>query len=218
MSELIWNKAQASAPVLMLAHGAGAGMDSLFMNTVAQRLCDGGITVVRFEFPYMQERRLTGKKRPPDRQPKLLICWRERLAAVREQRPASPLFIGGKSMGGRMATLLPEEDMQAGDVKGIVCLGYPFYGLGKSEKPRIAHLAEVALPHLIVQGTRDAMGNQATVAQWPLAQLIQVHWLEDGNHDLKPRKRSGLTHEQHLASACEQIVTFIEKNKTFECR
>ncbi len=98
----IWNKAHENAPVLILAHGAGAGMDSEFMETIAVLLCQRGVSVVRFEFLYMQQRRETGKKRPPDRQPVLLDYWQQVLTEINDQSSA-PAFIGGKSMGGRMA-------------------------------------------------------------------------------------------------------------------
>ncbi|MCG8611358.1 MAG: alpha/beta hydrolase, partial [Pseudomonadales bacterium] len=116
---------------LILAHGAGAPMDSEFMNTISVNLVAEGIKVVRFEFPYMQKRRITGKKSPPDRQPKLLEAWREVIKPFSEERN---LFIGGKSMGGRMATVLSaeQESSQVMDrIGGVVCMGYPFHPPGK---------------------------------------------------------------------------------------
>lgn len=120
---------------LILAHGAGAPMDSGFMDEMAQRLAALGVAVVRFEFPYMAERRVTGGKRPPNPQKVLLECWRE---VYRQVRPlvAGKLAVGGKSMGGRMASLLADEL----GADALVCLGYPFYAVGKPEKPRVEHL------------------------------------------------------------------------------
>ncbi|WP_252179295.1 alpha/beta family hydrolase [Endozoicomonas sp. 4G] len=205
--DLIWNRAETGSPLLILAHGAGAAMDSDFMNQMADRLMAKGVSVVRFEFPYMQERRETGKKRPPDRQPKLLQRWLAVIEQVSNEY-SGPLFIGGKSMGGRMASLLVSEVSDL-SVNGVVCLGYPFHAPGKQDKPRTGHLADFPLPMLVVQGTRDAMGDYATVQGYELSGNIELHWLEDGNHDLKPRVKSGFTHEQHLIEAAEKVSAFI---------
>ncbi|KEQ17222.1 alpha/beta family hydrolase [Endozoicomonas numazuensis] len=205
---LIWNRAEAGSPLLILAHGAGAAMDSDFMNQVADLMMAGGVSVVRFEFPYMQERRETGKKRPPDRQPKLLQCWQEVIQQVMNEY-SGPLFIGGKSMGGRMASLLVSECPDL-PLSGVVCLGYPFYAPGKQDKPRTEHLADFPLSMLVVQGSRDAMGDYETVQGYDLSSNIQLHWLEDGNHDLKPRVKSGYSHEQHLVEAADRVAAFIK--------
>ncbi|WP_312244042.1 alpha/beta family hydrolase [Stutzerimonas nitrititolerans] len=189
---------------LILAHGAGAPMDSPFMQEITARLVERGIAVFRFEFAYMAERRLTGRKRPPNPQAQLLEQWREVYARVRQQA-AGRLAIGGKSMGGRMASLLADE-LQA---DALVCLGYPFYAAGKPDKPRVAHLAGLRTPTLIVQGERDALGDRASVTGYALSPAIQLHWLAAADHDLKPLKRSGLTHEQHLDDAAGAVAAFI---------
>jgi len=205
-SGYLYNAAGETGPVatLILAHGAGAPMDSDFMDAMAARLATLGIAVVRFEFPYMAQRRLDGGKRPPNPQARLLACWREVYEGVR-RRVQGPLFIGGKSMGGRMASLLV-DDLGA---SGLVCLGYPFYAAGKPEKPRVAHLADLVTPTLIVQGERDALGNRQTVAGYKLSAHIELSWLAAADHDLKPLKASGFTHEQHLDTAARQIHDFI---------
>ncbi|SEI15496.1 alpha/beta family hydrolase [Pseudomonas asplenii] len=195
-----------SAPTLILAHGAGAPMDSDFMNHMAARLVGLGIRVLRFEFPYMAQRRLDGGKRPPNPQARLLECWREVFEAVRQQA-RGPLFIGGKSMGGRMASLLADEL----GARGLVCLGYPFYAAGKPEKPRVAHLADIATPTLIVQGERDALGNRQTVVDYALSPRIELCWLPAADHDLKPLKSSGFSREQHLDTAARQVREFIAR-------
>jgi predicted alpha/beta-hydrolase family hydrolase len=195
---------QAASSTLILAHGAGAPMDSPFMQAMAQGLAARGVRVVRFEFAYMAQRRLDGRKRPPNPQAQLLQQWRDVHAQVR-QRVAGPLAIGGKSMGGRMASLLADEL----GVSALVCLGYPFYAAGKPEKPRVAHLAELRTPTLIIQGQRDALGNQETVAGYALSAAIELHWLQAADHDLKPLKASGFTHEQHLATAAGVIEALL---------
>ncbi|WDY59586.1 alpha/beta family hydrolase [Pseudomonas sp. PSKL.D1] len=191
---------------LILAHGAGAPMDSDFMNDIAQRLAALGVGVVRFEFPYMAERRVTGGKRPPNPQKVLLECWRE---VYRQVRPlvTGTLAIGGKSMGGRMASLLADEL----GADALVCLGYPFYAVGKPEKPRVEHLAGLKARTLIVQGERDALGNREAVAGYALSPSIEVSWLEAGDHDLKPLKASGFSHGQHLQAAAERVASFLVK-------
>ncbi|WP_375139131.1 alpha/beta fold hydrolase [Pseudomonas entomophila] len=197
-------RAMTGIGCLVLAHGAGAPMDSPFMDTMARRLAAQGVGVVRFEFPYMAQRRLDGKRRPPNPQKVLLERWREVLVQVRAHL-AGPVAIGGKSMGGRMASLLADEM----GVGALVCLGYPFYAAGKPEKPRVEHLASLRTPTLIVQGTRDALGDQDTVAGYALSPAIDVCWLAAGDHDLKPLKASGFTHEQHLQAAAEQVAAFL---------
>ena len=189
---------------LILAHGAGAPMDSEFMQNMAQSLAERGISVLRFEFAYMAARRLDGKKRPPNPQAKLLEQWREVYAQVRQQ-VAGPLAIGGKSMGGRMASLLADEL----GADALVCLGYPFYAVGKPEKPRVAHLAELCTPTLIIQGERDALGDRQAVAGYALSDAINLHWLTAGDHDLKPLKSSGFTHQQQLQTAADAIAQFL---------
>ncbi|MBP5074489.1 alpha/beta hydrolase [Pseudomonas chlororaphis] len=191
---------------LILAHGAGAPMDSAFMTDMAARLAAHGVNVLRFEFPYMAQRRLDGGKRPPNPAPKLLECWREVYAQVRPH-VAGQLAIGGKSMGGRMASLLADEL----GADALVCLGYPFYAAGKPEKPRVAHLAELRTTTLIVQGERDALGNRAAVEAYTLAPAIELFWLVAADHDLKPLKASGLTHERHLEAAARKVAEVLRQ-------
>ena len=201
--ELVRNGPEAG-PTLVLAHGAGAPMDSPFMETIATGVAQHGIGVVRFEFPYMARRRREGSRRPPDRVPVLLSCWREVVAAVGS--PETTL-IGGKSMGGRAASMICDES----GVAGLVCLGYPFHPPGKPTSPtRIAHLADLRTPALFVQGERDRLGSREEVAEYPMASGIEVVWMPDGDHSLVPRVRSGHTEEQHLRDACDHIARFVQ--------
>lgn len=188
-------------PVLVLAHGAGAPMDSDFMNEVASRLSERGIRVIRFEFPYMAERRTTGKKRPPDRAPRLLDHFNQ----VLDELGDAPVYIGGKSMGGRMATLVATER----DVAGVCVLGYPFHPPGKPEKTRLDHLPDVRCPVLICQGERDALGNREQVGGYTLPDSVELIWCADGDHSLKPRKASGVSLAENLNLATDAIVRFI---------
>ncbi len=190
------------SPLLILAHGAGAPMDSEFMQRISELLAERNIGVVRFEFPYMAQRRRGGNKRPPDRQPVLLDCWRQ---VIEQFSHETKVFIGGKSMGGRMASLVADENQ----LSGLVCLGYPFHPAKRPEKLRTEHLAALKTPTLIVQGTRDALGNCDEVAGYQLSDKIDLCWLDDGDHDLKPRVKSGFTHDQHLHRAADAIARFM---------
>lgn len=202
----LWDAAEGKAfATLILAHGAGAPMDSEWMSNMAGRLAALGINVLRFEFPYMAQRRIDGVKRPPNPAAKLQDCWREVFAVVR-RHVAGVLAVGGKSMGGRMASLLADEL----GADALVCLGYPFYAVGKPEKPRVEHFASLRTRALILQGERDALGNREAVAAYSLSPSIEVTWLATGDHDLKPLKVSGFTHEQHLASAAQRVSEFLK--------
>ena len=194
----------ATAPLtIALAHGAGAPMDSGFMSTMAAGISARGFRVARFEFPYMAERRDSGKKRPPNPARVLLETWR----TVIDHLGADRLVIGGKSMGGRMASMVADDVA----VRGLVCLGYPFHPPGKPEKLRVEHLANLTTPSLFCQGTRDALGNREEVAGYALSPAIRLHWLEDGDHGFKPRKASGLTEDGNIADAVGAVAAFMEE-------
>lgn len=195
-----------SGPVCLFAHGAGAPMDSDFMETVACLLAEKGVHVIRFEFPYMQERRVSGKKRPPNRQPELLECLEQVITEINR-----PCVLMGKSMGGRMASILAAQDGASKLIKGVLALGYPFHPAGKPEKLRVDHLPNLNSPMAIVQGTRDALGNQETVESLDLPSDLHINWLEDGDHDLKPRVKSGFKHEEHIQAAVDIAAMFIEQ-------
>lgn len=190
-------------PVIALAHGAGAPMDSPSLETIARGLAAAGLRVARFEFPYMRRRRETGKGGGPDREPVLREAWHAVIAAL---GAPERLVIGGKSMGGRMASLIADE---AG-VRGLVCLGYPFHPPGQLERLRTAHLRDLRTPTLIVQGTRDPFGTREEVAGYELSPAIHVVWLEDGDHSFKPRKSSGHTEAGHLKAAVAEVAGFVK--------
>jgi predicted alpha/beta-hydrolase family hydrolase len=191
------------SPTVVLAHGAGAAMDSPFLNTIAAGLAAGGIRVVRFEFPYMRRRRDTGERRPPDREPALREAWLDVIATL---GGGENLVIGGKSMGGRMASLVADE----ASVRGLVCLGYPFHPPGQPEKLRTAHLRDLRTPTLIVQGTRDPLGTREEVERYDLSPAIRLVWLEDGDHSFKPRVSSGRTERGNLEAAVATVVGFVK--------
>ncbi|MDJ0983316.1 MAG: alpha/beta hydrolase [Kiloniellales bacterium] len=192
----------AEAPMtLVLAHGAGAPMDSPFMTAFAEGLGERGLRIARFEFPYMAARRADGRKRPPDGQAKLLDAWRQAVGALQTAR----LSIGGKSMGGRMASLVADEVGAA----GLVCLGYPFHPPDRPERLRTAHLKTIRTPSVIAQGTRDPFGTRAEVEGYELSEALRFHWAEDGNHDLAPRKASGRSVADNWSEAMDAVAGFL---------
>jgi uncharacterized protein len=186
---------------LLLAHGAGAPMDSDWMNAMAEKLSAQGIATARFEFAYMAARR-SGARKPPPRAELLLGEYRTAVEALPKTKK---LLIGGKSLGGRVASMVAGELFEAGKIGGLVCLGYPFHPPGSPEKLRVAHLESLACPALICQGERDPFGTRDEVAAYKLSAKIRIHWLVDGDHDFRPRKASGLTLDQNLETAAEAI-------------
>jgi predicted alpha/beta-hydrolase family hydrolase len=193
---------------ILLAHGAGAPMDSQSMTAASEALVTVGFRVARFEFAYMAARR-SGANKPP---PKAETLNPEYLAAVAKLGVPGPLIIGGKSMGGRVASMVADELYAAHKIAGLLCLGYPFHPPGKLDKPRTAHLADLATPTLICQGTRDEFGTRDEVAGYRLSKQIEILWLEDGDHDLKPRKKiSGFSAADHLATMAERVRTWFQR-------
>ena len=211
-TDLLIDGPAASAWTLVLAHGAGQNMRSGFMSQIAAGLASAGqalngLQVVRFEFPYMARAQKEGVRRPPDREPVLLNCWREVLRTLEDTgADRRRIVIGGKSLGGRMASLICDEQK----VAGLVCLGYPFHPLGKSERLRVEHLHHLATPTLICQGERDTFGGRQEVPDYELPANIRIHWLTDGDHGFKPRKSSGRTEIQNWEDAIEAITAFIQ--------
>jgi len=192
-----------AAMTVVLAHGAGAPMNTPFLNSVARGLAAaGGVRVLRFEFPYMRARRQGAGRGAPDREPILRNAWKE---VVEELGGGERVVIGGKSLGGRIASMVADEV----GARGLVCLGYPFHPPGRPEKLRTKHLEALKTPALIVQGTRDPFGSPDDVAGYRLSPAIRVAWLEDGDHSWKPRASSGRTEAQNTADALAAIREFL---------
>jgi predicted alpha/beta-hydrolase family hydrolase len=200
---------ETTKATLLLAHGAGAPMDAAAMNAIARALAAVGLRVARFEFGYMASRRTGAGRKPPPRAEKLMG---EYLAAVDALASKGPLVIGGKSMGGRVASLVADELFARGRIKGLLCVGYPFHPVGKPDQLRTAHLAELKTPALIAQGTRDPFGSREEVATYALSKRIELLWLEDGDHDLRPRKAvSGFSAADHLATVGKAVSAWVDR-------
>jgi predicted alpha/beta-hydrolase family hydrolase len=180
-------------------------METAFLQEIARLLADRMVAVLRFEFAYMAGRRAGGPRRPPPKAERLVDEYR---AAVKAVGPGAPLLIGGKSMGGRVASLVADDLHAAGRIAGLVCLGYPFHPPGKPDRLRTAHLEHLACPALIVQGERDPFGTRAEVEAMRLSPAIRFHWAGDGDHDLGPRGGSGFTRKGNLAAAADAVAAF----------
>jgi len=199
-----------TAPVtrfaLVLGHGAGAPQTSDFMVDFAGALARRGISTVTFNFPYMEEGR-----RLPDRAPVLEACFRAVIEAVRGRAAAgqSRLVIGGKSLGGRMASHVAAAGLDG--LAGLVFLGYPLHPPGQPEKLRAAHLARIREPMLFVQGARDAFGTPEELAPIlaPLGPSVRVHVVADGDHSFKVPKRGPVSQLQVFAQVQDEIARWL---------
>jgi predicted alpha/beta-hydrolase family hydrolase len=193
-----------AAVTFAFAHGAGGAMDTPFMTKVARGLGERGVRVARFEFPYMAARRTGGKRGAPDRPAVLLSSFRD---VVAELGGGDRVFIGGKSMGGRIATMAADEL----GVRGVVCFGYPFHPPGKPEKVRTAHLETMKTPMLVLQGERDPFGTRDDIAGYRLSPSITIEWMTDGDHSLKPRASSGVSESVNISKAIILADAFMAK-------
>jgi predicted alpha/beta-hydrolase family hydrolase len=193
---------ESAKRTFLFAHGAGGPMRTPWMTRVAKGLAEHGIRVVRFEFPYM-----AAKKKAPDREPVLLESWREAITEQRDAAGSGAIFIGGKSMGGRMASMVADEMK----VRGLVCFGYPFHPPGRPERLRTKHLETLKTPALILQGERDTFGTRDDIKGYKLSRAITVEFIPDGDHSFKPRVASGVTESENLVQAVELAAGFIRK-------
>ena len=206
MTDFLFDGPETAPATILLAHGAGAPMDSKSMTAAAEALAGCGLRVARFEFGYMAARR-SGARKPPPRADKLNP---EYLEAVDKLGAAGPLIIGGKSMGGRVASMVADDLYAQNRIAGLLCLGYPFHPPAKPTQLRTAHLANLRTPALICQGTRDEFGTREEVPGYDLAPTIELLWLEDGDHDLKPRKTiSGFSAADHLNTMAQAVKDWI---------
>lgn len=192
---------------LVLAHGAGAGQQSRFMVDSAKALAERGVTTATFDFPY-----ITAGRSVPDKAPVLESAWRDAIAAARRDKAFAhlPLFIGGKSMGGRIASHVAAQGIE--DLAGLVFLGYPLHPPGRPDQRRDAHLPRVKEPMLFVQGTRDLFGTADEIrALLPgLHPRVKLYEITDGDHSFKVRvKIAGRKQEAVLAALYDEVAAFV---------
>lgn len=200
---------------ILLAHGAGAPMTSPFLESMASRLDLRGITVHRFEFPYMAARRTVGVRRPAPKAETLRVPFFAALAACRSRIPPDArVVLAGKSMGGRVATMIADGEIADPNVVGVAVFGYPFHPPRKPDALRLAPLMASTLPVLIVQGTRDPLGTREEIAGYALKPAVRVVWIEDGDHDLRPRRASGLTHTDALDQSADAVAAYFARLET----
>ena len=198
--------------MIVLAHGAGGAMDTTWMENMSSALADKSLRVVRFEFDYMSARRSTGKRSPP---PRAELLKQEYEAVIDALGFQGTLVIAGKSMGGRVASMIADDLYDTGKISGLLCLGYPFHPIGKPDYLRTDHLAETKTPALICQGTRDLFGSREEVSGYKLSGMLEILWLEDGDHDFQPRKAiSALTIAEHFTTVANHVTTWAASLRT----
>jgi predicted alpha/beta-hydrolase family hydrolase len=199
---------------IIFAHGAGMPMDHDYMRQFSLLLSQRGFKVIRFEFLYMQHRRETGKQKFPDKLDALVGRFKEVIDNCRSDICESnkPLYLLGKSLGGRVATLIANDIDPLLQLKGVFVLGYPFHPIGKPSILRTAHLQNQKIEVSIFQGERDKFGSMTEVLEYQHTLDVALYWLEDGDHDLKPRVKSGFTQLQHLSKVADIIQKKAVKN------
>lgn len=201
-------KGKGSVGRLLIAHGAGAGQHSSYMRHLRDALAGQGVQTLAVEFAYMQRMQREARRIPPPRIDRLveeLSHWCDILTRTQGGTP----WLGGKSMGGRAASLLAAR----GRAAGLVLCGYPFHPPRRPEKLRLAHWPRIECPTLVVQGSRDPFGSREEVASYELARRAEVHWLEDGDHDWTPRRISGRSQAQLIEEGAAVIASFMRAHR-----
>jgi predicted alpha/beta-hydrolase family hydrolase len=186
-------------------------MDSPFLAAIAIGLAQRGWRVVRFEFPFMARQRLLGRRQGPDRMPVLQDVFREQVREEQSAWPGRPLILAGKSLGGRVASLVVDGLTAEGGAAACLCLGYPFHPPGRPLQLRTEHLANQRTPTLIVQGERDSFGRREEVEGYALSPQVQVQWIAHGDHSFKPTRSSGLNEADTWAMAVAWSDGFLAK-------
>lgn len=199
---------QNAKALLVMAHGAGAGMRHRFMEDAAAKLAELGVATLRYQFPYMEKR-----IKRPDSESTLTDTVRAAVAAAKKLAGELPLFAGGKSMGGRMTSLAAAKQALDG-VRGLIYLGFPLHAPGSPGAERGAHLAEVKLPMLFLQGSRDALADLKLLRPLcrKLGKRIELFVINGGDHSFHMLKSSGQSDEQALSSVVEKAARWMGKN------
>lgn len=214
MISILANKVQKPIAQVIFAHGAGADMHHEFMTEITSLLNQANINVLRFNFPYMDKRIALGKRYPPDRMPKLIECYKQVINDYVNSNTTEkmiPLFIGGKSMGSRVAATLASDEEVHQLIQGVFCFGYPFHPAKKADKLRLERLQNTHKAIFIAQGERDTLGSKIEIDSYHISKLCECVFLQDGDHSLKPRVKSGFTYAQHKETAVNALLSFIKE-------
>jgi predicted alpha/beta-hydrolase family hydrolase len=194
----------SSRCLYVFGHGAGAGMRHAFMEACADRLAARDMATFRYHFPYME----AGRK-APNRAPLLVETVRSAVAEAARLAPDLPMLAGGKSMGGRMTSTAASEEALPG-IRGLAFFGFPLHAPGRDSSERGAHLADVGLPMLFLQGTRDKLANLELLG--PLLDTVEptptLHVVEGADHGFHVLKRSGRTDEEVLDEICDAFAAW----------
>lgn len=198
---------QDPAGVFLLAHGAGYGMATPFMETIAKGLTGAGVRVVRFHFPYMEQGLRSGVQKAPNGGRILRQSFSDviRHCVEHEKVPCKKIIIGGKAMGARVASMIADENQ----VAGVICFGFPFHPPRKPKLSRFEHLKTIQTPTLICQGERDPKGRLEEVQQLKLSKSVQLHWLAEGDNEFKTRTNSIQAHEENMRDAIQASNKFV---------
>lgn len=201
----IWNHAESPKALMVLAHGAGAGMDHSFMSSLASQLCEAGISVLRFNFPYIDLGR-----RAPDSPKKAQNAIADVVNFASQSYPDLPLFVGGKSYGGRMASHCAAQK-SIDSVKGLVFYGFPLHAPGRDSKDRANHLSEVNIPMLFLQGAKDKLANIDLITEVcaELGGKAQLEVFESADHSFKVPKKMSIDQEQMIGLLVEKTRKWI---------
>lgn len=195
----------SNAAVAVIAHGAGSDMNHAFLKFFQEGLCQAGLLAVRFNFLYKERQR-----RAPDPTARLEACFRAVLRAVRRESAPAKLFVGGKSMGGRMASHLAAAGEE---IDGLFLLGYPLHPPGRTTQLRTAHLPSIRVPTLFIQGDRDnlcnldLLGKALSLFEAP----VQLEVIKGGDHSFKPSKSSGVSEEEARQQALDSLLEWLSK-------
>ena len=208
-NNILINGPKKAKNILLLAHGAGAPMDSMFMNTISDGLNKNGIITIRFEFPYMSKKR-SGKNTFPDKFDMLCEFYNKIYFKIKKTNPDKNIWLGGKSMGGRVSS----EISRSLDIKGVIVFGYPFHPINKLDKIRLESLQLSGPPILIIQGTRDKFGTIAEVKKYKIHKNNTICWIKDGDHSYNTLKKSILSSEEAIIQAYNEASLFIKQTKS----
>ncbi len=208
--EGLWQPAEGARALVLLAHGAGQPMDSEFMDAAAGALVERGLSCLRFDYAYSTRARRERKRRPPERAPALLAAQRVALEFARTRAGGLPLWCAGKSMGGRMSTMLAAEGVA---MAGLVLYGYPLHPAKKPEKLRVEHWPKIRVPALFLAGTRDALSDLALLREHlpSLGGPVELHVVEGGDHSFKLPKRLGREPAEVHAELADRAAECIER-------